>query len=103
MASNGIRLTDDRLIREMLLYYIWQYINQIKNNVMKKIQTTVKTGDKIEGLFNGEGILTGEIRTYKQGEIKVFWYINKYSGFSEYLSTRELNRRIKENKIKVIS
>jgi len=66
---------------------------------MKKIQTTVKTGDKISGMLNGEKLLTGEIGTYQNGKIKVFWHINKFSGFSEFISTKELNRRIKENKI----
>ncbi len=67
---------------------------------MKNINTTVKTGDKIEAPGTA---LKGEISTYKDGKIKVLWYINKFSGFSENLSTRELNRRIKENKIKVIN
>lgn len=63
---------------------------------MKLLSTTVKTGDKIEAPGTK---LKGEISTYKGGKIKVIWYINEYSGFSEYLSTKELNRRIKENKI----
>lgn len=72
-----------------------------KINFMKQVSTTVKTGDKIEAPGTQ---LIGEIGTYKDGKIKVFWYMknNKVSGMSENLSTRELNRRIKENKIKVL-
>ncbi len=71
---------------------------------MKILKTSVKTGDKIE-LFNinGEKQLNGEIGEYKDGKIKIFWYLNKFSGFSQYFSTRELNKQINKNKIKIVT
>ncbi len=65
----------------------------------KKINTTLKTGDKI---IVPNTNLKGEIGTYKDGKIKILWYVNKFSGFSEFISTKELNRRLKENKIATV-
>jgi len=63
---------------------------------MKIIQTTLSTGDKVTSPGTN---LTGEIGTIKDGKIKILWYINEYSGFSEFISVKELNRRINNNKI----
>lgn len=64
---------------------------------MKIINTTVKTGDKFS-VPNSN--LKGEVGTYKDGKIRLFFYMaNQSSGFSDFVSTRELNKRIKENKI----
>jgi len=68
---------------------------------MKTIQTTVSTGTKINGILNNESVLNGEIGTIKNGKITIFWLINKTSGFSQHLSTKELNKQIKEGKIKI--
>lgn len=71
---------------------------------MKTISTEVSTGTKIQGIYNGQPQnLFGEIGTIKNGQIKVFWQHTKYSGFNEYLTTRELNRRIKNNQILILN
>jgi len=63
---------------------------------MKLVSTTVSTGDKFT-VPNSE--LKGEVGTIKDGKIRLLYYINQYSGFSDFVSTQELNRRIKANKI----
>jgi hypothetical protein len=66
---------------------------------MKSLNTTAKTGDKF---IVPNTSLKGEIGTYKEGKIRLLFYIDKYSGFSDFVSTRELNKRIKENKIQLV-
>lgn len=63
---------------------------------MKIISTQVKTGD----ILNMDN-LTGVVGTYKDGKIKVLWSVNKFSGFSCFYSTREINKMIGSGKIKI--
>jgi hypothetical protein len=65
---------------------------------MKLINTTAKTGDKFTVPNTN---LKGEIGTYKDGKIRLLFYVNNFSGFSDYVSTKELNRRIKNNIITI--
>jgi hypothetical protein len=66
---------------------------------MKAVSTTLSTGDKITAPGT---TLKGEIGTIKKGVIRIFWTINGYSGYSEFMPTRELNRRIKDGKIEKV-
>lgn len=56
---------------------------------MKKINTTVRTGSEI--LYNNNRCLIGTITNNK---IKFTTFINSTSAYSEYISTRELNKRL---------
>lgn len=68
----------------------------------KIINTTVSTGTKLRLMHNGEPTsTTGEVGTYKQGKIRILWYASPTSGFSEFVTTRELNNRLKNNTIKI--
>lgn len=59
---------------------------------MKKISTTVKTGDAIQ--YNGKTCFIG---IWKGGKIEFRTVLSPTSAITEWISTRELNNRIKSN------
>lgn len=69
---------------------------------MKQISTTVSTGDKVKTMFNKETEIIGTIGGLKHGKISIYWKLNNTSGFTEQISTRSLNQRIKSNNIYLI-
>ena len=58
----------------------------------KKVSTTVSTGTVL--IINGKEVTIG---TIKNGFIKISTRVNKTSCISECISTRELNKRIKNS------
>jgi len=69
---------------------------------MKKCNTTVSTGAKVQTMFNKETAMIGTIGTLKHGKISIHWKVNHVSGITEQITVRSLNQRIKSNSIQVI-
>lgn len=63
----------------------------------KKLNTTVKTGD----IFTGIDGVTYKVGTYRKvngkGIINLFVRINKTSGYTVQVSTRQLNKLLNKN------
>ena len=68
---------------------------------MKAIQTAVSTGSIVKTMFNDDKELIGTIGVLKQGKIAIHWKLSQTSGFTEYVTVRALNSRIKTNNITI--